>query len=60
MGLTDTAKVVTRAEMYGRRQVIHPGNLEWVTSIECVNSMIWTLPPCIIFKVILENAADYM
>ena len=50
MGLTATAKVVTRADMYGRRQVIQPGNREWVTSIECVNSMGWALPPCIIFK----------
>ena len=50
MGLTATAKVVTRAEMYGWRQVIQPGNREWVTSIECVNSMGWALPPCIIFK----------
>ena len=50
MGLTATAKVVTRADMYGRRQVIQPGNQEWVTSIECVNSMGWALPPCIIFK----------
>ena len=50
MGLTATAKVVTRADMYGRRQVIQPGNREWVTSIECVNSIGWALPPCIIFK----------
>ena len=50
MGLTATAKVVTRAEMYGRRQVVQPGNREWVTSIECVNAMGWALPPCIIFK----------
>ncbi|ODM17100.1 hypothetical protein SI65_07499 [Aspergillus cristatus] len=50
MGLIATAKVVTRADMYGRRQVIQPGNREWVTSIECVNSMGWALPPCIIFK----------
>ena len=50
MGLIATAKVVTRADMYGRRQVIQPGNREWVTSIECVNSMGWVLPPYIIFK----------
>jgi len=30
--------------------VIQPGNREWVTSIECVNSMGWALPPCIVFK----------
>ena len=50
MGLCSTAKVVTRASMYGRCQVIQPGNREWVTSIECVNSTGWVLPPCIIFK----------
>ena len=46
MGLTATAKVVTRAEIYGKRQVIQPGNREWVTSIECINSTGWVLPPC--------------
>ncbi|KAJ9298765.1 transcriptional regulator family: Helix-turn-helix [Paecilomyces variotii] len=50
MDLTATAKVVTRAEYYGKRQVIQPGNREWVTSIECVNAMGWALSPCIIFK----------
>jgi DDE superfamily endonuclease. len=50
MGLTAIVKVVTRAEMYGRRQVIQPGNREWITSIECINSLRWALPPYIIFK----------
>src|SRR5699024_9774467 len=50
MGLIATAKVVTRADMPSKRQVIQPGNREWVTSIECINSMGWALPPCIVFK----------
>ncbi|KAJ9299329.1 hypothetical protein DTO271G3_2951 [Paecilomyces variotii] len=50
MGLTATAKVVTRAEYYGKYQVIQPGNCKWVTLIECVNTAGWVLPPCIIFK----------
>jgi len=50
MGLVATAKVVTRSEMLGRPFLIQPGNREWVTSIECVNSTRWVLPPCIIFK----------
>jgi hypothetical protein len=50
MGLVATAKVVTRAEMLGRPFLIQPGNREWVTSIECINSTGWVLPPCIIFK----------
>jgi len=37
MGLIANKKVVTRADMYGRRQVIQPGNREWATSIGCVN-----------------------
>ena len=45
MGLCSTVKVVTRASMYGRCQVIQPGNREWVTSIECVNSMGWCYNP---------------
>ncbi|XP_077660561.1 uncharacterized protein AFUA_3G10430 [Aspergillus fumigatus Af293] len=50
MGLVATAKVVTRAEMLSRPFLIQPGNREWVTSIECINSTGWVLPPCIIFK----------
>jgi hypothetical protein len=50
MGLTATAKVVTRADLHRKRQGIQPGNREWVTSIECVSSTGWALPPFIIFK----------
>ena len=50
MGLVATAKVVTRAEMAGKPFLVQPGNQEWVTSIECINSSGWALPPCIIFK----------
>ena len=50
MGLVATAKVVTRAEMTSQPFLIQPGNREWVTSIECINSTGWVLPPCIIFK----------
>ena len=50
MGLTSTAKVVTRAEFYGRRLLLQPGNREWVTTIECINASGWALPPCVIFK----------
>jgi hypothetical protein len=50
MGLIATAKVVTRAEYYGRRSLLQPGNREWVTSIECTNASGWALPPCLIFK----------
>ena len=50
MGLVATAKVVIRAEMLSWPFLIQLGNREWVTSIECINSTSWVLPPCIIFK----------
>jgi hypothetical protein len=50
MGLISTAKVVTRREYYGRRGLLQPGNREWVTTIECINSSGYALPPCVIFK----------
>ena len=50
MGLTATAKVVTRSEYYGRRSLLQPGNREWVTAIEAISASGWALPPCIIFK----------
>jgi hypothetical protein len=50
MGIADTTLVVTRADYYGKASVVQPGNREWVTSIECINSTGWALPPCIIFK----------
>jgi hypothetical protein len=50
MGLVATAQVVTRADYYGKASFVQPGNREWVTSIECINSTGWALPPYIIFK----------
>jgi hypothetical protein len=50
MGLVATTQVVTRADMYQKGLFVQPGNREWVTSIECINSTGWSLPPCIIFK----------
>jgi hypothetical protein len=50
MGLTATARVITRAEYYGRRSVLQPGNREWVTVIESIRANGDVLPPCVIFK----------
>jgi hypothetical protein len=50
MGLISTAKVVTRAEYYGRRSVLQPGNREWVTAIESIRANGDVLPSCVIFK----------
>jgi hypothetical protein len=60
MGITATAKVITRAEYYGRRSVLQPGNREWVTVVECINASGWALPPCVIFKgkVFIESWFD--
>ena len=43
------AKVVTSAEKE-RIDSIQPGNREWVTIIESINSIKWNLSPLIIFK----------
>ena len=59
MGLIATTKVVTRAEYYGRRSLLQPGNREWVTSIETINAMGWALPPCLIFKAKVYQQAWY-
>ena len=50
MRLVATAKVVTRAEMVGKPFLLQPGNREWVTTIECINSAGLVLPPCVSFK----------
>jgi hypothetical protein len=50
MGLISAQKVVTRAEYYGRRHLLQPGNREWVTAIEAICADGYSLPPCIIFK----------
>lgn len=42
--------MVTRAEYYGWRALLQPGNREWVTAIESINTSGWVLPLCIIFK----------
>jgi hypothetical protein len=50
MGLISTTKVITRAEYYGRRSLLQPGNREWVTAMETINATGFVLPPAIIFK----------
>jgi hypothetical protein len=50
MGLISSQKVVTRAEYYGRRSILQPGNREWVTAIEAICADGYILPPCVIFK----------
>jgi hypothetical protein len=50
MGLCATAKVITGSDRYARPKLLQPGNREWVTSIEAVNSTGWALPSYVIFK----------
>ncbi|EED15263.1 transposon, putative [Talaromyces stipitatus ATCC 10500] len=50
MGLCATAKVITGSDRYARPKLLQPGNREWVTAIEAVNSIGWALPSYIIFK----------
>ncbi|CEL00931.1 hypothetical protein ASPCAL00523 [Aspergillus calidoustus] len=50
MGQIATTRVVTRAEILGKPYIIQPGQREWVTSIECIGSTGFVVPPCIIFK----------
>ena len=50
MGIISTAKVITASERTLRPVTIQPGNREWVTAVECINSYGWSLPPMIILK----------
>jgi hypothetical protein len=50
MSLISAQKVVTRAEYYGRRSILQPGNREWVTAIEAICADGYSLPPYVIFK----------
>src|SRR5258708_18325124 len=49
MGVIGTARVVTSSEARNRPKKAQPGNREWVSIIQGVNSSGWPLPPFIIF-----------
>jgi hypothetical protein len=48
MGVISTAMVVTSSERSGRPKLAQPGNREWVTVIQSINSQGWAIPPFII------------
>ena len=50
MGVISTAKVITGSEKASRAFFTQPGNREWVTVIECINSYGWAIPPLIILE----------
>jgi hypothetical protein len=59
MGLCATAKVITGSNQYSRPYLLQPGNQEWVTAIEAVNSTGWTLPSYVIFKATKYSQKDW-
>jgi hypothetical protein len=54
MGVISIAKVVTSTER-DRTVSLQPGNREWVTAIESINSTGWVLPPMIILKGVMHQ-----
>ncbi|KAM4062426.1 fot5 transposase [Hirsutella rhossiliensis] len=48
MGIISTGMVVTSADRPSNTKLAQPGNREWVTVIQGVNSQGWTIPPFII------------
>jgi hypothetical protein len=44
MSVISTAMVVTSSERSGRAKAKQPGNREWVTVIQAVNTLGWSLP----------------
>ena len=50
MGVICASMIVTRSDRHGKGKSIQPGNREWATVIECVNSEGWCLPPFLIVQ----------
>ena len=50
MGVICASMVVTRSDRRGKGKSVQPGNREWATAIECVNSEGWCLPPFLIVQ----------
>ena len=59
MGVATTLKVVTSSGAIGRAIAIQPGNREWVTVIEGVNTTGWATPPFIILPEKLHQSGWY-
>ena len=49
MGVISTAVIVTGSERHNRPKAVQPGNREWVTVIQRINSQGWAIPPFMIF-----------
>jgi DDE superfamily endonuclease len=48
MGVISTGMVVTSSDRRAKAKRVQPGNREWVTVIQGVNSQGWTVPPFVI------------
>jgi hypothetical protein len=59
MGVAATSKVVTRSETVGRATTVQPGNRDWVTTIEYINTSGWMTPPFVILSGKLHQASWY-
>ncbi|KAF2180882.1 CENP-B protein, partial [Zopfia rhizophila CBS 207.26] len=59
MGVSSTAKVVTGSEQRSQPKAVQPGNREWVTVIQGVNSQGWPIPPFIIFAGVYHLSCWY-
>jgi hypothetical protein len=50
LGIASTSRVVTASDRRGKPPQLQPGDREWVTAIETINTSGWYLPPMVIFK----------
>jgi hypothetical protein len=48
MGVIANGMVVTGKERRGRPKSVQPGSREWITVIQAINAVGWTIPPFII------------
>jgi hypothetical protein len=59
MGVSSASKVVTGSERRSEAKTVQPGNREWVTVIQGVNSRGWPIPPFIIFAGVYHLSCWY-
>ena len=50
MGILGTTTVVTSSDRTTKPKLVQPGNREWVTVIQSINSSGWAVPPFLVFK----------
>jgi hypothetical protein len=50
MGVISTAMVVTSSERACRAKAKQPGNREWVTAVQAINTLGWSVPPFVMIK----------